>query len=311
MDISSGKPIEITDKKLFDNYFQKFPPEISELTFTNLFMWCDYYKMKFIEWQNHLLIYSIDYFKKWKKAMSNNEDATFFLPPIGPSPEKIILDLFNSKNPIEIHRVPGTITNKIKEEATINHLNLNFFEDRNNWDYIYDIESLITLPGNKFRQKRRWLNIFFEKYDFEFQKITEDEIDKTLQLQIEWWDANEGRSSEDLMDEQKAIITALKHFTELDFKGGLICVDNKCVAYTLGEMLNKETLVIHIEKAHIEYEGSYQAVNNLFLKEFGKDAKFVNREQDLGMPGLRKAKEAYKPIQMIEKSIIYQNRQSY
>ncbi len=306
MDISSGKSIEITDKKLFDNYFQKYPPVTSELTFTNLFMWRDYYSFKFLEWQNHLLIYSTEYFKRWKKSISNNEKAILFLPPVGSTPAKIILDLFNSKNPIEIHRVPETITNKIKEEEAFNHLNVNLCEDRNNWDYLYDLESLITLPGNKFRQKRRWLNKFFEKYDYEFQIITEDEIDKTLRLQIEWWDANEGRSSEDLMDEQKAIVTALKHFTELNFKGGLICVDNKCVAYTLGEMLNNETLVIHIEKAHIEYEGSYQAVNNLFLKEFGRNVKFVNREQDLGIPGLRKAKEAYKPIRMIKKSIIYQ-----
>jgi hypothetical protein len=305
MDISSGKSIEITDKKLFDNYFQKYPPVTSELTFTNLFMWRDYYRFKFLEWQNHLLIYSIDYFKRWKKSISNNENAIFFLPPVGSTPAKIILDLFNSKNPIEIHRVPETITNKIKKDEAFNHLNLNLCEDRNNWDYLYDLESLITLPGNKFRQKRRWLNKFFEKYDYEFQIITEDEIDKTLRLQIEWWDANEGKSSEDLMDEQKAIVAALKHFTELDFKGGLICVDDKCVAYTLGEKLNNETLVIHIEKAHIEYEGSYQAVNNLFLKEFRGNAKFVNREQDLGLPGLRKAKEAYKPIRMIKKSIIY------
>ncbi|MFX1503807.1 MAG: phosphatidylglycerol lysyltransferase domain-containing protein, partial [Promethearchaeota archaeon] len=91
----------------------------------------------------------------------------------------------------------------------------------------------------------------------------------------------------------------------LKFKGALLCVNEKCAAYTFGEMLNSDTLVIHIEKAHMEYEGAYQAINNLFLKNCCKDVRFVNREQDLGIPGLRRAKESYKPIHMVEKSVIY------
>ena len=84
-------------------------------------------------------------------------------------------------------------------------------------------------------------------------------------------------------------------------------MDDKCVGYTLGEMLNNETVVIHIEKAHIDYEGSYQAVNNLFLKNCCETAIFINREQDLGISGLRKAKESYKPHYMVKKSIIFKN----
>jgi hypothetical protein len=71
-------------------------------------------------------------------------------------------------------------------------------------------------------------------------------------------------------------------------------------------MLNDNTLVIHIEKAHAEYEGAYQAINNLFLKNCCIEATYVNREQDLGIEGLRRAKESYKPIRLIKKSIIYQ-----
>ena len=106
--------------------------------------------------------------------------------------------------------------------------------------------------------------------------------------------------------EQVAINEALDNFNELKFTGGLLCVDDICVAYTFGEKLNSDTLVIHIEKANVEYEGSYQAINNLFLKECFADIKFVNREQDLGILGLRKAKESYKPYQMVKKSILYQ-----
>ena len=111
---------------------------------------------------------------------------------------------------------------------------------------------------------------------------------------------------ENLSEEKIAIYEALDNFNELNYTGGLLCVDDKCVAYTFGEKLNSDTLVIHIEKANVEYEGSYQAINNLFLKECFDDIKFVNREQDLGILGLRKAKESYKPHHMVKKSILYQ-----
>ncbi|MFX0180758.1 MAG: DUF2156 domain-containing protein [Candidatus Hodarchaeota archaeon] len=305
MNLSLARQIEIEDKKLFDGYFEKSQPEISEFTFTNLFIWKDYYSFLFLESDNHLIVFSHDYFKNWKKSISNLDEGTFFLTPIGPEPEKLIMSLFKQFDNIEIHRVPKDVIEKVIREPEYQTLNLDIQEDRVNWDYIYEIESLINLPGNKFRQKRRWLNTFLESYNYEFNIISDDLIDKALKLQLEWCDQNECQTNEDLIEEQKAIKIALENFNELGIYGGIIGVDNKCVAYTLGEMINQDTLVIHIEKAHIEYEGSYQAINNLFLKEFGQNVKYVNREQDLGIPGLRRAKEAYKPIRMVEKSIIY------
>ena len=115
----------------------------------------------------------------------------------------------------------------------------------------------------------------------------------------------ECEEDEGLEQEQEAIYSALDNFQALGYKGALICIDNKCAAYTFGEMLNPDTLVIHIEKAHMQYTGGYQAINNFFLKNCWKNVGFVNREQDLGVLGLRKAKESYKPIRMIKKSIIY------
>ena len=85
-------------------------------------------------------------------------------------------------------------------------------------------------------------------------------------------------------------------------------MDNNCAAYTFGEMLNENTMVIHIEKAHMQYEGSYQAINNFFLKNCCDTAILVNREQDLGVLGLRRAKESYKPVRMVKKSKIYRNK---
>ncbi|MFX1278496.1 MAG: DUF2156 domain-containing protein [Promethearchaeota archaeon] len=306
MDLSTGKPIEITDKKLFDDYFQKYSPETSEFTFTNLFMWRNYYNFLYIEYNGHIILFSNDYLKNHRKPIeSNSRNYLYFFPPIGPTPEKVILHLFENFENVEIHRVPEDICEKLSENEKFLQMNLNCLEDRNNWDYVYNREEIISLVGNKYRQNRRWLSKFLENYDYEFQLITEDLIEKCKELQLEWCIMRACNEDESLEAEQEAIYEALNNFNKLDFSGGLICVDNKCAAYTFGEMLNDKTLVIHIEKAHAEYEGAYQAINNFFLKNCCIEAIYVNREQDLGIEGLRRAKESYKPIKMVKKAIIF------
>lgn len=306
MDLSTGKPIEITDKTLFDEYFRKYPPDISEFTFTNLFMWRNYYNFFYIEYKEHLLLFSNDYLKNRKKPINTaSKHYIYFFPPIGPYPDKIIIELFENLGNIEVHRVPDELCASLKENEKFSKLNLDCLEDRNNWDYVHNKEEILNLAGNKYRQNRRWLQKFLNNYDYDFKLLTRDLVEKCKELQLEWCIMRACTEDESLEAEQDAIYEALNNFEKLGFSGGLICVEDKCAAYTFGEMLNERTLVIHIEKAHAEYEGSYQAISNLFLKNCCVDAIYVNREQDLGIEGLRRAKESYKPIKMNKKSIIY------
>ncbi|MFX1299170.1 MAG: DUF2156 domain-containing protein, partial [Promethearchaeota archaeon] len=278
LDLANAKSIEISDKTLFNTYLQKFPQEISELTFTNLFMWCKHYDFLFMEWKEHLLIFSTDYLKKWKNPMSNNKNVIFFLPPIGACPDEIIFELFEELNNIEIHRVPDKISSIIEEKR--NDLTIKIIEDRDNWDYVYKVEDLINLNGQKHRQNRRWLMKFLDEYNYKFSFLNENLIRKCRELQIKWCKARNCQKYIDIMEETNAINKALNNFSELDFEGGMLFVDDKCVAYTFGEKLNSNTLVIHIEKADKNYEGAYRAINNLFLKKYSKKVVYVNREQD-------------------------------
>jgi len=306
MDLSTGKPIEIADKNLFDEYFQKYPPEISEFTFTNLFMWRNYYNFLLMEFKEHLILFSNDYLKYRKKPINaDSSDYIYFFPPIGPHPDEIIIKLFENINNIEIHRIPEEICEKVTQNEKYNKLNLDCLEDRNNWDYIYSREEILNLAGNKFRQNRRWLQKFLNNYDYDFQLLTGNIVEKCKELQLEWCVMRACTEDESLEAEQEAIYEALNNFNTLGYSGGMLCVEDKCAAYTFGEMLNERTLVIHIEKAHMEYEGAYQAINKLFLKNCCVDTLYVNREQDLGIEGLRRAKESYKPTYMVKKSIIY------
>lgn len=309
MDFAKGKPLEITDKALFDEYFRKYPPEISEFTFTNLFIWRNYYEYLFLEWNDHLLVFSKNYFKNRKQAISGDPNVIFVLPPIGPTPVDLVIELFNSKIPIEIHRTPPNLKEELIKTPQYHTLNLTYVEDENNWDYVYEKEKLSSLAGRNLYRKRRWLRRFLEDYpDYEFHLISEEWLEDCMQLQLEWCDMNECRANEDLLEEQKAITDAFKFYSQLKYRGGLITLDGKCVAYTLGERLNTATVVIHIEKAHFDYDGAYQAINNLFVRHCCEDVTFINREQDLGDEGLRHAKRSYYPHHMIEKSILYQTK---
>jgi len=259
-----------------------------------------------MEFNEHLILFSHDYLKNRRKPINlDSKNYIYFFPPIGPNPDKIIIELFENIGNIEVHRVPEDICEKLNESEKFNKLNLSCLEDRNNWDYVYNKEEIINLAGNKYRQNRRWLQKFLDNYNYDFQLLTGDLIEKCKELQLEWCIMRACTEDESLEAEQEAIYEALNNFDTLGFSGGLLCVDDKCAAYTFGEMLNERTLLIHIEKAHAEYEGSYQAINNFFLKNCCVDAIYVNREQDLGIEGLRRAKESYKPIRMNKKSIIY------
>ncbi|MHA1324357.1 MAG: DUF2156 domain-containing protein, partial [Candidatus Helarchaeota archaeon] len=164
---------------------------------------------------------------------------------------------------------------------------------------------LIHLPGRKLYRKRRWLKRFQEKYPtYEFHRVSTDFLEFCKNVQLKWCNMNECRMSMNLEAERQAINNAFEFYSKLKFRGGLILVDGQCVAYTFGEKLNQNTVVIHIEKALKEYPGAYQAINHHFAKDCCEDVLYINREQDLGNMGLRKAKQSYYPHHMVQKSII-------
>ena len=107
--------------------------------------------------------------------------------------------------------------------------------------------------------------------------------------------------SESLLDEDQAIRNALKTWNDFKFSGGIIKVDDRIIAYTIAEELDDKNLDVRFEKAFPEYTGSYQAINYMFMKNYGYKYEFANREEDMGEPGLREAKMSYNPVKMLEK----------
>lgn len=172
--------------------------------------------------------------------------------------------------------------------------------DRDNYEYVYLTQDLINLSGKKFRQKKNNLNHFRNEYmDYEYVPITEELFDACLEAEQEWYD--DRNDDPELAGERHAIRTVFENWNMLQPTGGAIRVFNKVVAFSVGEMLNDDTAIIHFEKSQPEMRGLYQAINYEFVRHAWSHTTYINREEDMGIPGLRKSKESYNPVRYVEK----------
>ena len=287
------KDLTLKDKPLCDQLFTQFPPQISEFTFTNLFIWRHAYQIKISRLQNFLCL------------LSEQGESSFFFPPIGEGDvieyyQGLLQYLGRKVTLPKIVRVPETGVTQIDWKTSGMTAEL----DRNQCDYVYLTQDLIELKGRKYHRKRNHIKQFQEKYSYQYIPLTPEWIPQCLQLEAEWCDLRHCEASPGLLNESFAIKEAFTHFGELGVKGGTILINGKVEAFTMGDPLNPETVVIHIEKANPAYEGLYPTINQTFLEHQWSGYTYVNREQDLGEEGLRKAKESYFPHHLVNKYTI-------
>lgn len=284
------REIVLDDRNIFEQIFSIYPPVISEFTFSNLFIWRHYYKIKISMIDQFLCI------------LCDKDEAPFFFPPIGKGDlERCIKTLLEYLKEItsfaSIQRADEAWVSKLDW----NGLGMNVIPEKDQFDYVYLVENLIKLNGRKYHGKRNHIARFKEKYTFHYSSMTPDLIEECLSLQTQWCNLKRCVEDQGLMNESLAIREALLNYKKLSIKGGVILIDGKVEAFSLGEPLNRDTVVIHIEKANPLFEGIYSVINQTFLQHEWNMYKFVNREQDMGIEGLRKAKESYFPDQMVKK----------
>ncbi len=286
--------ISIFDKKIFDEYLKKIDSQVSELNFTNFYMWRDYYEIRYSIINDFLCI------------ISSGGDKPFSYFPIG--------DYTNVENlKVAIYTIRDYfyqqnwefIMCRVSDEqiSVLEDLDIRFIakEDRDNFDYIYYVQKLSTLAGKKLDGKRNHINKFKKLHTFKYEEISDKNISDCLDILEKWSIQRNYFEDESLIAERKANIDLLNNYKFLNVKGGLIKVDGKPEAFTLGERLNSNTVVIHVEKANAMINGLYTLINQQFLANHWDSIEYVNREQDLGIEGLRKAKLSYNPAILLEK----------
>ena len=279
----NAREIYLEDKPLFDEAFAKYPQEHSTYTFTNLFGWREGHNWKLSQVNNSLVV------------AGSYMDITIPLEPIGIDDKAGVInkccDLAYGLK-MEFHRLSEQTVEPFR-----NNDKFSVERERENDDYIYSSTDLIDLPGRQFDGKRNHLKRITK---FEYQKITPETAMLCFNFAEKWCKDRICDTSEGLMHERLAINEMLINFEKLKLVGGMILIDGEIKAFSLGELLNPETLVVHIEKAVSGIDGLYQLINNEFCKHEAQNVKYVNREQDLGIPGLRKSKKSYHPVKMIQ-----------
>ena len=172
--------------------------------------------------------------------------------------------------------------------------------DEGDWDYIYNSSDLIGLSGKKYHSKRNHLARFNE-LGAHFSLMTENDFDECITFSAIEYNSKSSESDHSFVAEQYAINTYFNYFSELELQGGVIRIGGKVAAFTIGDRLNNETFCVHIEKADTNYNGIYVGINNSFAKAAAAGYKYINREEDLGLEGLRRSKRSYHPVFFLKK----------
>lgn len=289
------KKIKLEDKDWMTGYLNTKMDKGCDMCFPNIYLWGRKYQTGY-DIVNECLIY----------ADLNDLNSTSF--PIG-KPEDVkqailtLEEIFREMgkefclhlvSPSDFAMLEAWFPGKYKIEY-----------ERDIADYVYSSEKLIALSGKKYHGKKNHINKFKDLYpDWTYESITDENVEECFQMALKWRQLNGCEEDEEKRAEMCVTLNALRLLKELDLKGGLIRADGQVVAFSIGEELNPDMFVVHIEKAYSDIPGAYPIINQQFILHEASSYPYINREDDSGVPGLRKAKESYRPEFMREKGLV-------
>lgn len=285
--------IDISTKETIKSFFSAQRVEASDMLFGNLYIWHFSRTIRYAITHDCLVVLT----------KFPNESYPFIFYPLGSGDRKGAITamqeyFLDNQMPFSLRSLESY------QSAELAQFFPNAFEitpNRDRFDYIYNVNELIALVGRTLHKKKNHLNRFFNLYpDFAYERVDSSNAMEVLEAYSAWFEL--GEKTDGLKNEMLGIKATLQNFSALDMKGGIIRIDGKIAAFSLGEQINTDSVVIHIEKGNTFYAGIYQAINQQFLKNEWAHLRFVNREEDLGIEGLRKAKMSYKPVRFVEKS---------
>lgn len=267
------------------------------------FMGCEYNFANNLAWQTWGKS-EICHYKNFYISKFGIEKPTFNFP----SGSGDYLDLLNQlKDYCRSINVPlvltGACNHAVERLVEYNLYEFTVHKDESAFDYIYNSIDLIELKGKKYHSKRNHISKFLEN-NWSFEPMTTDNIPDCRAFSRLMFSQNESYTDRSGRAEQRAIDIYFDNFEILELKGGLLKVDEKIIGFTIGEQINTDTFCVHIEKADSDIQGSFAMLNNQFAKMYANDLKYINREEDLGIEGLRKSKHSYHPVFLLEKCVI-------
>ena len=300
--------IKLSDREKLEEFIGGFPHETSGVSFSSIYMWSREYTYRYEIVDDFLCMAGLGNFK--------GEEEEPFLFPVLPRGGKCDKDRLAAvlENLIGRFRKGGKpfvmrlIPAKLREiyEAALPERFI-FIDDRSNYGYLYRVSDLAELKGKAFHGKKNHLNRFNCEYGSSCEVVpmssalTEEALDLVKRIN----DGKEVSRCERILLEGESLMLekALPDFEKIGLEGVALRIGGKLQGFAFGGPLGKDTIVEHVEKANIAYNGIYQKLNNEFCRSLGDRYEFVNREEDMGLEGLRKSKNSYRPVRLIEKCI--------
>lgn len=288
------RPIKLEDQELFSRYTAGLPYENSEMSFANLFIWRQGWMIQVCELDGVLYLC---YSHPDTGCMGHMQPIVPLGKPVRPAVEMAIADIAARACGLDIMGVNQDFFERLSAEGTNG---FEITEDRDLAEYIYLKSDLVDLPGKKYHAKRNHLNKFTAETTYEWLELTPELLPQCLSICSQWMEGREVDGDADRC-EYYAVKEAVSNLRELNLAGALILVGGKPAAFTVGELLRPDMALIHLEKADPSVPGIYAFINQQFVHRKFSDVQFVNREEDMGIPGLRRAKESYYPHHMANK----------
>ncbi len=293
------RKIELEDKELLTGYLKQKPYRSCDLVFANIFLWSRKYRTEFAIVEDTLVFCGFQ------------EDGTPSITfPIGEEGQirkaMDVMFLWFEEQQAQFHMHLVQVKEFEQLEAWYPG-KLQIAYNRDAADYVYEADKLISLAGKKLHGKRNHINRFKEANpDWLYEPITTENVEDCFQMALKWREEMQCEYDVEKRDEMCVTLNALRLMEELELQGGLLRSEpgGEVIAFTIGEPLNPDTFVVHIEKAFAEIQGAYPMINQQFAEHAAAEYRYVNREEDTGAEGLRKAKLSYRPVFLVEKGIV-------
>jgi len=275
------KPVGPEDRDCIQGALDRHPCGICEMNFANILIWKDSERPRYTFLNGNLCL-----------VLEPNFEPAYFLPPVGGNEVEKTIETCLRHAP-RLSRVPEEFVGTYGAHFRVE-------EDRDNFDYVYLGEDLAELKGKRYDGKRNRIKKFESSFDHAYDRLRKEHADDCRRLLFQWFE-EKGNGDPYMKAEKEAILEALVLFETLGLVGAIVTVAGKVEAFTIGTRLTDDTAVIQIEIANPAFPGLAQWINREFVRREWPAFRFINREQDVGVPGLRKAKLNYQPDHLVKK----------
>lgn len=281
------KPVRLEDRAVIERYTMPSGICNCDLAFANMYCWQEVFHSAWAEIDGFLVI----------RFQIDGGERIGYMQPVGTGDLGAIIP--SLREDAHAHgqrlRIIGLTDEGRETIARVHPCRFAFESDRALEDYVYNADDLRNLAGRRYQPKRNHINRFEAEYpDYRYEELTPDRFEACMALERAWRREHEGHTSE-LCAEQRAMQRAFRHFGELGLIGGCIYVGDRLAAFTYGSAVNDHTFDTHVEKADTEFDGAFTIINKLFAQHLPERFTLINREEDLGLEGLRQAKLSYHP----------------